>query len=157
MFRILSWFPGIFQKCFKKKNELMKFNTFDLFELITDVILFNVQIISTLSKGSFFSLWLLSPFDATPNFFNCFLAFYYDKISKLVFYIFCSNLKSSISPRKWYLETHDLMISTVHCYWSYYCFYDISVERSWPYFFFFKKKRHHEFIIIQNLLLQSIT
>jgi len=39
----------------------MKFNTFDLFELITDVILFNVQIISTLSKGSFFHYgsWVL--------------------------------------------------------------------------------------------------
>ena len=50
VFRILSWFLGIFQKCFKKKNELMKFNTFDLFELITDVILFNVQIITTLAS-----------------------------------------------------------------------------------------------------------
>ena len=39
----------------------MKFNTFDLFELITDVILFNVQITSTLSKGSFFHYgsWVL--------------------------------------------------------------------------------------------------
>ena len=34
----------------------MKFNTFDLFELIKAVILFNVQVISTLSKRSFFTM-----------------------------------------------------------------------------------------------------
>ena len=51
-----------------------------------------------------FSLWLLSPFDTTPDFFDCFLAFYYYTISRLVFYIFCFNLKSAIFPRKWYLE-----------------------------------------------------
>lgn len=34
----------------------MKFSTFDLFELITVVILFNVQIIPTLAKGNFFTM-----------------------------------------------------------------------------------------------------
>ena len=38
----------------------MKFNTFDLFELIKAVILFNVQIISTLSEKLFhYGSWVL--------------------------------------------------------------------------------------------------
>ena len=64
VYQCLEYWAGSlasFKNALKKKNELMKFNTFDLFELITDVILFNVQITSTLSKGSFFHYgsWVL--------------------------------------------------------------------------------------------------
>lgn len=68
-FRIINWFPSIFQKqavSFFFFNELIDFNTFDLFDSTTVVILINVQIIPTLA-GERFSVMAPETFEYTTR------------------------------------------------------------------------------------------
>lgn len=111
-FRIISWFFSIFQLLTFKKHKLMDLNIFDVFESIG--ILFMFWMCHAWPAGAS-SNWPLRASKVTWVDFTASLLSDMAECFRLILYIFPSNLKSVISPRKWYLVTIIWGLRAPHC------------------------------------------
>lgn len=120
VFRIISWFPSIFQKW----AIFFLMNSWSLIHLtcLTQLqLLFLLMLkLSHLWLGRGFSLWLPSPFDIAPDFFNCFLAFIIRYPGCLLHFL--PQPRVSHFAKETVLRGCNLKVSSVYYYCIYYCF-----------------------------------